>query len=80
MQFERTKTESICKSYGQSKVGQTKNGGHKKGEKIIISKVFDNGFQMKELVKSFLMVFVSSRTEIRYKSYDGFKFKQKYGF
>ena len=33
MQFERAKMESICKSYSQSKVGQTEYGGHQKGEK-----------------------------------------------
>ena len=33
MQFEWTKMESICKSYSQSKVGQTEYGGHQKGEK-----------------------------------------------
>ena len=33
MQFEWKKWESICKSYDQSKVGQTGNKGHQKGGK-----------------------------------------------
>ena len=74
MQFERTKTESICKSYGQSKVGQTENGGHQKGKKIIISKVHNNGFQNKELIESFPTVFISSKKELVRGSYDILKF------
>ena len=66
--------ESICKSYSQSKVGQTKDEGHKKGEKIIISKVHKNGSQNKELIESFSTVFISSKKELVRGSYDILKF------
>ena len=68
----------MCKIFlvkAQSKVGQIENRGHQKGEKIIISKVVNNGFQNKELVESFLTVFVSSKTEPVRGSYAILKFK-----